>query len=230
MSDQDLISLDALSDVLRRHLGQRDTGTLFIKTPENHWGYFGLRDGFIVSAMCRGVKGAKAMQHFQNAESVSVRFDSSQVTGESGRGPQLTNDQIFAGLAGLPMNAPSFGPSHSTALPAAVARASAPNAVVVQRIADLIKSEAAEALGPIGPMICDDLIAERRMRAEDIQHVLGQLAPSKCVCWNASGPASGKVSVLLRKPRQHCQNNYTFLGNQRWQTINGRSSRAYAAS
>jgi len=34
---QDLISLDALSEVLRKHLDERDSGTLFIKTAENHW-------------------------------------------------------------------------------------------------------------------------------------------------------------------------------------------------
>ena len=170
MSDQDLISLDALSEVLRKHLGQRDTGTLFIKTAENHWGCFGLRDGLIVSVMCRGMKDARAMQHIQNTESVSARFDASQVTGESSRGPQLTSDQIFAGLAGLPTDMPGFS------VPMARAAPTARSGVDVGRIVAIIKNESAEALGPIGPLICDDLIAGRAMTPEDIQHVLGQLA------------------------------------------------------
>lgn len=170
MSDRDLISLDALLDVLKRHLGQGDTGTLFIKPAGNHWGCFGLRDGLIVSVMCRGVKDAMAMQNIQNSESVSVRFDASQVTREISRGPQLMSDQIFAGLAGLPTDMPGFSAPASWAAPAV------PSGVDVGRIVAIIKNELAEALGPICRLICDDLIAGRTMTPEDIQDVLGQLA------------------------------------------------------
>ncbi|MEM7404234.1 MAG: hypothetical protein AAF458_03030 [Pseudomonadota bacterium] len=180
MSDQDFISLDALSQVLRRHLGQGDTGTLFIKTAENHWGCFGLRNGLIVSVMCRGVKDAKAMQHIQVTSAVTVRFDGSQVTGETPGGPALSNDQIFAGLAGLPVDAPVAGMAAAPAAAPAPAPtapvAAGPSPADARRIIDILKAEAADALGPIGPLICEDLVAGRSMTPEDIQQILGQLA------------------------------------------------------
>ena len=170
-ADSDRIQPDALAALLKEQLDKRRSGTLFIKTDENHWGCFGLRDGAIVAVMCRGVKGARALKHIQAASSFSVRFDDSQVTGESAEPPDVSDTDVFAALV------PETSAPEAPNVTASGADAGAMPAESAERVAAIIKAEAAEVLGPIGPVICDELLAARPgLSAEDIQFILGQLA------------------------------------------------------
>lgn len=177
-AEQEVISPEALAELLCEQLELGATGTLFLTTDANHWGCFGLDDGDIVTVRCRGAKGARALQHIAQASGFSARFEASDIADTVTHVRDFDHAAVFAAL-----KAPLTVQTDAAIAAEEAAGSSAPGGPTTMpaenaaRIGGVIKAEAEKVLGPIGPVVCDELFAARPgFQATDIQYILGRLA------------------------------------------------------
>jgi hypothetical protein len=183
-TDGRTVSQRELARVLQSHVSDGMTGTVFIRTSENHLGCVGLRDGALVSLLCRGVKGPKALTMLLAAQGMTVRFDDSQVMGEGGKSPGYGAQEVIAALESGAARAPTQQPVRAVASaprPRPAPRPESAGPALDASDLDFVRAQAANALGPVGPMLIDEFIAKHgssaagvRAAAEEFSRDIGE--------------------------------------------------------
>lgn len=151
-----------LERAVARHVDERSTGTLFVRTSDNHWGCFVFEQGEIVSLMCRGVRGARSLRHLRNINECTYRFDGDALLGEDAGDLPSTAEILTQLRGGEDPGAVESGPIplSATELKQTVCRA------------------AVQFLGPVGELVCEEEFARAGMLAgiDDVDQLVRRVA------------------------------------------------------
>ncbi|MDH3714842.1 MAG: hypothetical protein OET44_13450 [Gammaproteobacteria bacterium] len=147
---------DELESEVARHVRERDSGTLFVRTADNHWGCFVFSEGSIVSLMCRGVRGTKSLVHLRKIAQCTYRFDAGALLGEDVVDLPST-EEILEQLGG--------GDIETLRRPIGLSAA---------ELKRTVSTAAVAILGPMGALVCDEQFARAGMLAgmEDVEQLL----------------------------------------------------------
>ena len=137
---------DELESEVGRHVRERSSGTLFLRTADNHWGCFVFNEGRIVSVMCRGVRGTKSLEHLRRIAQCTYRFDAGAQLGEDA-GDLPSTEEILKQLGG--------GTIETLHRPIGLSAA---------ELKQTVSNAAVAALGPIGTLVCDEQFARATIR------------------------------------------------------------------
>ncbi len=151
---------DELEREVALHVRQRSTGTLFVRTVDNHWGCFVFRHGDIVSVMCRGVRGIKGLLHLRSISQCTYRFDAEALLGED-VGDLPTTEEILEQLGG--------GAIETLQRPIGLSAAELKKTVIDAAVA---------ILGPIGALVSEEQFARAGMLSgmDDVEQLLRAVA------------------------------------------------------
>jgi hypothetical protein len=151
---------DELESEVARHVRERSSGTLFVRTADNHWGCFVFSAGAIVSVMCRGVRGTKSLVHLRKISQCTYRFDTNALLGEDA-GDLPSTEEILEQLGG--------GDIETLQRPIGLSAA---------ELKQTVSTAAVSVLGPMGALVCDEQFARAGMLSgmEDVEQLLRAIA------------------------------------------------------
>ncbi len=124
-----------------RHVREGSTGTLFVRSSDNHWGCFVFDNGSIVSLMCRGVRGVRSIRHLRDIGECTFRFDPEAILGED-IGDLPDTREILQQLSGFDDDTPQRAISLSAA-----------------QLKQTVCDAAVLILGPVGEILCEEEFA-----------------------------------------------------------------------
>jgi len=149
-----------LENEVARHVRDRSSGTLFVRTADNHWGCFVFHEGRIVSVMCRGVRGAKSLVHLRKITRCTYRFEADALLGEDA-GDLPSTEEILEQLGG-----------------GAIEMVQRPIGLSAAELKQSVSNAAVAILGPMGTLVCDEQFARAGMLAgmEDVERLVRAIA------------------------------------------------------
>lgn len=158
-----------LMEHLSKLISDKRSGTLYIKSDDDHAGMISLRDGHIISMFCQSQHGQPAIEQIRKMSGATCRFDPNAPGIDSGECP--STPEILRVLAP--------GGPESLEIPAA-GEASASPAAVPKALEDLLaqlRMGLQNRIGPIATMVMDQALAEsgRIEQANQVKALIDRL-------------------------------------------------------
>lgn len=149
-------SFDKLIAEVREHLNARNSGSLCIRSADNHWACIVVDEGRIAGLMCRGARGIRSIKHFQNIKHCTFRFDAGAVLATDSGDLPGTED-ILRQLEGE-----------------ASVEEHRPIGLSVHDLQQVVRDAASELLGPMGEIVCDEEFARARIlgQVDDVEQLV----------------------------------------------------------
>lgn len=145
VEDRGLKSLADLVEELTQLIHAASTGSVMVRSMDNHWACLVLEQGKIISVMHRGVRGAKGLAALLNLGPCSFHFQADKVLGRDAPGelPE-TRDILLQLMGSLPSEE----------------RGEEPVNLRIHELRGLVLERAIETLGPIAEVICEEQFAD----------------------------------------------------------------------
>jgi len=170
--DQVWLSSYELHREVVRLVEEGRSGTLFIRTRDDHWGCFVFEKGAIVSLMCRGVRGSKCLKYLREISSCTFRFDADAMLGNDGAYLPGTRIIIAELWEQLTPDSQGTGAEPATDFP------QYPVALTAADLKQAILGIAVDLLGPMGEIVCEERFADYGMVSgmEDVRELATKIA------------------------------------------------------
>ncbi len=174
--DQVWLSSIALRQEVIRLVEEERSGTLFVRTRDEHWGCFVFEKGAIVSLMCRGVRGSKSFKYLRDIDSCTFRFDAEAMLGNDGARLPGTRTIIAEVWKQFSLDGQYTGDNQNIGDSQNIG--ADPYAQTATGLKQVILGVAVDLLGPVGEIVCEEKFTNYGVVSgmEDVSELAARIA------------------------------------------------------